>query len=63
MTRREREQKGEDNKWDGKYIPSNIIYIYISWNIAQTSGPNERVLWYHAACKAEFQPPIGRTHS
>ena len=28
-----------------------------------TSAPNERVLRVKQACKAEFQPPIRRSHS
>ena len=43
------------------YRRCNSQTPYYEWNIAH--APNERVWLHHAACKVEFQPPIGRTRS
>ena len=43
------------------YRRCNSPTPYYKWNIAQARPMS--MSYDHAACKAEFQPPIGRTHS
>ena len=52
------------------HIVDAIHKLHITQHVMEhsTSAPNERVsrttqLTHHAACKVEFQPSIGRTHS